>query len=361
MSHATANYPSINDEGGDLHSSHRRLSSDGQLTLSIDGRGYFQYRLRTSNTAMADDSQARAGAGPGKYDNAYMVDDDAADSAAVDITVAAEIGSQIAGEGAAAASFVVVALPIADILEGEKVTVSATGAAGVNSCAAAGDYTVGSGSTAIKLVVREAIPVQDAGDLCEVVDAAGSWPQQNRPSDPGNQRQADANGVEDTNESDPDAESQVVYSRDGSMHVNKYGYLVDDNGLLLVIADSPASNGISSSSSSDPNAKFHAHIPSRATGLIVTPTGKILAREGSSISIVGQINLIRFENPDGLDVKLRMKSNCAAANEDGFALGTWCEGSELDGKQHIYMAETAVSGPGILGKPGDQGFGRLSN
>ena len=115
------------------------------------------------------------------------------------------------------------------------------------------------------------------------------------------------NNVEQANDGDNAYESQVVYSRDGSLHVNKYGYLVDDNGLLLV------SEGVST----DDNAKFHIHIPSRAENILVTPSGKVLAEElgGSVFSQVGQIKLARFENPQGLNVRLHMKSNCAAANE----------------------------------------------
>ena len=170
--------------------------------------------------------------------------------------------------------------------------------------------------------------------------------------------QPDANinaGSSDTVESEADGDddnfSQVVYSRDGSLHVNKYGYLCDDNGLLLV----------STGKSLDVNAKFHIHIPSRAESILVTPSGKVLAEElgGSVFTDVGQLKLARFENPQGLNVRLHMKSNCAAANEDGFALGNWCAGTELDGKDHVYMSETQVSGPGIVGKPGDQGLGRI--
>merc|ERR1712146_79100 len=148
--------------------------------------------------------------------------------------------------------------------------------------------------------------------------------------------------------------SQNVYSRDGSMHVNRFGYLVDDNGLLLI-------GEANSNRVSDTEAKHHIHIPSRAEGIVVTPTGKVLAEElgGSKYSEVGSILLTRFENPQGLNVRLKMKSNCVAANEDGFALGNWCAGTDLDGKDHTYMAETSVSGPGIVGKPGDQGFGRI--
>ena len=127
--------------------------------------------------------------------------------------------------------------------------------------------------------------------------------------------------------------------------------MCDDNGLLLV----------SEGKSLDENAKFHIHVPSRAESILVTPSGKVLAEElgGSVFTDVGQLKLARFENPQGLNVRLHMKSNCAAANEDGFALGNWCAGTELDGKDHVYMSETQVSGPGIVGKPGDQGLGRI--
>ncbi len=310
---------------GDLHSSHRQLSSDGQLTLSINGRGYFQYRLRTANTSMYDEYQTD----PSEYSNGYMDETQGSPEirgAVIIITKVTDVISSQESYATGASPHFVIASGDANTKEGEQILVENVYG---QICAAKGLYTVRTNSTAnaTTLDVQESIPVQDIGDECVAQDISN-------------------------------AESQVVYSRDGSVHVNKYGYLVDDNGLLLVIA---YVNGINPYYSADSNAKFHAHISSRATGIIVTPTGKILVREGVSIGIVGQIKLVRFENQDGLDVKLRMKSNCAAANEYGFALGTWCEGSELDGKQHTYFEETIVSGPGILGKPGDQGFGRLSN
>lgn len=160
-------------------------------------------------------------------------------------------------------------------------------------------------------------------------------------------------GMESEEDGDVIMLSQTIYGRDGSLHVNKYGYLVDDNGLLLV------SDG--TVRSSDPNARHHIHVPSRADNILVTPTGKVMAVElgGSSFIKIGQIKLARFENPQGLNIRLEMQSNCNAANEDGFALGNWCAGTELDGKMHTYYSETDVSGPGIVGNPGEQGFGRL--
>ena len=48
------------------------------------------------------------------------------------------------------------------------------------------------------------------------------------------------NSVEAADDGDSTSFSQVVYSRDGSMHVNKYGYLCDDNVSLEEIADMPS-------------------------------------------------------------------------------------------------------------------------
>lgn len=260
---------------GDLHPKHRHLSQEGQLSLSIDGRGYFQYRLRVadSSAAAANDPSQKA-PDAGKYDAGY-------------------------NDGTNA-----------------------------NKPAANSDGTVGAGQ-------------DDKGDGTNSAETAANT----------------GNG-----DGDSDFFSQVVYSRDGSMHVNRFGYLVDDNGLLLVSqAEQNSDNAAKASRSTDANAKFHIHVPSRAEGILVTPTGKILAEElgGSAFTSVGQLKLARFENPQGLNIRMRMKSNCAAANEDGFALGNWCAGGDLDGKDHVYVAETAVSGPGIVGNPGDQGFGRI--
>ena len=257
---------------GDLHPKHRHLSEAGQLKLTIDGRGYFQYRLRVATTNAAGDPSQKA---ESSYDGGY-------NSAAPTANSGANAGQNDNGDGGRDAN---------------------------------GD------------------PNSSAEEIANGKAAEG-----------GNAAVAAADG-------DAAFFSQVVYSRDGSMHVNRFGYLVDDNGLLLV------SDGLST----DQNAKFHIHIPSRAEGILVTPTGKILSEElgGSAFTSVGQLKLARFENPQGLNIRMRMKSNCAAANEDGFALGNWCAGSDLDGKDHVYVAETAVSGPGIVGDPGDQGFGRI--
>ena len=290
----------LRSNNGDLSPQHRRLSQAGQLKLKIDGRGYFMYRLRVKTTdATADASQATAGT-TNEYHQGYMADGNAADC--IDPTGTdngcdshdnkADCEAATNTAGTATCQF------------------NPTGSPVSNSAASAGekDGAAGASTTA-------------------------------------------SNNVEEAADGDTDNFSQVVYSRDGSLHVNKYGYLCDDNGLLLV----------STGKSLDVNAKFHIHIPSRAESILVTPSGKLLAEElgGSVFTDVGQLKLARFENPQGLNVRLHMKSNCAAANEDGFALGNWCAGTELDGKDHVYMSETAVSGPGIVGKPGDQGLGRI--
>ena len=262
---------------GDLRPEHRRLSEEGQLKLSIDGRGYFQFRLRVPEAATdigsTDDSQK---------------DPDAATDAGTP------------GMGVADGS-------------------------------------------------------QDQYDAAYGVAA----PTANAQAGGAGNRGSQAHEVETADDGDASHESQVIYSRDGSLHINKFGYLVDDNGLLLIGELSAADN--SDTPVTDVNAKFHIKIPSRADGVLVTPSGQVLAEElgGSKFTKVGQIMLARFENPQGLNIRLKMKSNCAAANEDGFALGNWCAGGELDGKDHTYMAETSVSGVGIIGKPGAQGFGRI--
>ena len=61
----------------------------------------------------------------------------------------------------------------------------------------------------------------------------------------------------------------------------------------------------------------------------------------------------------GLNHYKTVKSRCSTANDFGFALGNWCEGSALDGKPHEYWVETEVSGTGHIGSPGYPGFGIL--
>merc|ERR1712167_482227 len=75
----------------------------------------------------------------------------------------------------------------------------------------------------------------------------------------------DGQGLENDDDGDDEHISQVVYNKDGSLHVNKYGYLCDDNGYLLVSKGRGKGNG-----------RHHIHIPSRADKIIVTPSGKIM-------------------------------------------------------------------------------------
>ena len=309
----------LRSNNGDLSPQHRRLSQAGQLKLKIDGRGYFMYRLRVKTTdASADASQANAGAST-VYGQAYR--------GQTEIAVDDAVSAAAAGSGT---------IPIADttmaLTKGQKVAL--TGA----SCLNAGTFTVLAdvdSAAQATIDVNEAVVVDaNAAANCKVI----LDPPPNAGASAGQADAAGASGadVEEANDGDDDNFSQVVYSRDGSLHVNKYGYLCDDNGLLLV----------SEGKSLDVNAKFHIHVPSRAESILVTPSGKVLAEElgGSVFSDIGQLKLARFENPQGLNVRLHMKSNCAAANEDGFALGNWCAGTDLDGKDHVYMSETQVSG-----------------
>jgi hypothetical protein len=271
---------------GDLRPKHRHLSEEGQLNLGIQGRGYFQFRLRVKDDSAAANSGDASQQADGTYNGAYA---DTTDTDADTVADGKPANNSPAGAGSA---------------DGPQ-----------------------SGSGA---------------------------PDEENSIEKREEKDSESGGTD----RDSSFFSQVVYSRDGSLHVNRFGYLVDDNGLLMV-GEGKQVDG--TSTVVDDHARFHIHIPSRAEGIVVTPTGSVLAEElgGSKYTKAGQIMLARFENPQGLNVRLKMKSNCVAADEDGFALGNWCAGTELDGKDHTYMAETSVSGPGIMGKPGDQGFGRI--
>jgi hypothetical protein len=352
---------------GDLHPAHRRLSEEGQLNLKIDGRGYFQYRLRVKETdASADGSQT----GNTGYDGGYVANICRAPSSTKVLAATAEATCNAVTVAAtclttdSSAAVAAVALSAASTAVG-VLTVTANGAnfaigdsVSLASCtvsASNGDYLVSAAAaTSITITDTDGVALSALAtdhSSCTVARAVGA----KCDAQPVDNAAASAGSADGGSEAAADGDSvnfsQTVYSRDGSLHVNKYGYLVDDNGLLLISA------GVGS----DANSKFHIHVPSRAEGVLVTPSGKILAEElgGSAFTNIGQIKLARFENPQGLNIRLSMKSNCAAANEDGFALGNWCAGGDLDGKDHTYLAETAVSGAGILGSPGDQGFGRI--
>ena len=163
----------------------------------------------------------------------------------------------------------------------------------------------------------------------------------------------DAQGIEAL---EPDSEymQKVVYSLGGSLHRNKYGYLVDNNGLLL----------IGEGKSSDQNAQHHLHVPSRYNEVYFDGNGKIWVVElnGAVYTNIGTITLARFEDPKGLNKYKSIKSRCIAEdNEFGFMLGSWCRDTWLDGLEIDYMDASLVSGPGIIGKPMDQGLGRIIN
>ena len=379
---------------GDLHPKHRHLSEEGQLNLGISGRGYFAYRLRVQATDASDDPSQQVPTG-GDYDQAYhegsdksatateiekksitAYDPDDEYTSTTDETeeekrqAARDTANTFTAQSAATSNF-------EKIKAGDKIevsVVSSTVSLPNPKCARAGTYTVksvtaGTADTPAKIVTNEDQVTQAKDDECEVkrIGPSSNADRNHGLDDKGDgtdSMEKEGNGAIGANgypEAGHDGDgvyfSQVVYGKDGSLHVNRFGYLVDDNGLLLV------SQGLNHNGTplTTKNARFHIHIPSRADGIIVTPTGKVMAEEllGAAYSIVGQIMLARFENPQGLNVRIKMKSNCMAANEDGFALGNWCKGGDLDGKDHVYMSETIVSGPGIIGKPGEQGFGRV--
>lgn len=399
---------------GHLSPSHRRLSQQGMMELSIDGEGFFAYALRVKEPGTdgaADESMIAAatteyngayGGTPGPANsaaNAGQQTDGAvaaasscvytAPTAAAAATCKASDGSttdacttstalKAAGVAAAAGdeteceslndglgASTTTTLADGDLTATGEVTVDAQTNGGANSgagqfkagdivliasCPALGEADTDTrldGDYKVKSVANDVVTLMDmdGNDLSgiSVVDEAGCTITKKK------------QGAENT-EPEDGFYIQVVYSRDGSLHVNKYGFLVDDNGLLLLGA-ARGSDGMEEGA--DTVAKEAIHIPSRAEDIIVTNTGKVVVQEqaGSKFTPVGQVKLTRFANPMGLNIRLHMKSRCSSMNEIGFSLGNWCAGSVLDGKPHEYLAESEVSGPGEKGNPGDAGIG----
>lgn len=401
---------------GHLSPEHRRLSQQGMMELSIDGEGFFAfaYRVKEPGTDGAADESMTAAADT-EYNGAYGGTPGPANSAAnagqqTDGAVGAAslcaFTAQTAGAAATCTAsdgsvtdacstdtaLAAAGANVADTDDDECIalndglgasttsTIAAAGftavgvitvpvqtGGGANSGAGqykAGDIVTVAGCTAlaegdtgaalvgdykVKAVAAATVTLMDmdGNDLSGLSlnqDDAGSCTITKK-----------AQGAENT---EPEAGFyiQVVYSRDGSLHVNKYGFLVDDNGLLLLGA-ARGSDGMEEGA--DTVGKEAIHIPSRAEDIIVTNTGKVVVQEqaGSKFTAVGQVKLTRFANPMGLNIRLHMKSRCSSMNEIGFSLGNWCAGSVLDGKPHEYLAESEVSGPGEKGNPGDAGIG----
>lgn len=149
------------------------------------------------------------------------------------------------------------------------------------------------------------------------------------------------------NSGDPLLAARLVYNRYGRFHINKYGYLVDPNGVLLIGEKSDQTKGA-------------LHIPSRWERIILTNYGKIMVEhEFGGFQTVGRIKLARFSNENSLGLynNAPIKSQCSAGNILGFALGSWCEGLDLDGLDIWYYVEGLSSGDPIEGYPLDQGLG----
>jgi len=141
----------------------------------------------------------------------------------------------------------------------------------------------------------------------------------------------------------------IVYNRYGRFHINKYGYLSDPNGVLLLGVEE------------DLTTKGAIHIPSRWDRIIIDIYGKVvIEHDWGGFQTAGRIKLVRFtnENSLGLYNDAPITSQCSAANSLGFALGSWCEGDgDLDGKNIWYYVESATTGTPIEGSPLEQGFG----
>ena len=287
---------------GDLHPKFRKLAELGsnRLRLKVDGRGMFAYRLKTADATtdagdtdesslnLAADERIAQG-----YHNAYSA------------------GLPTCTLGTSAGT-------------GATCTLSSRSVGDATDC----DYNADGAND-------DAVNANSDGSECVYAAASGA-----AAGSPANKQRPAVD------------QKSLVYSEEGSLHVNRYGYLVDDNGLLLY-GDGEAT--------ADSNEDMSIHIPSRAEAIIVTSTGNVLAQEngGAGFANCGNIKLARFANKAGLNVYDRIVSRCAAANKLGFALGNWCKGSELDGKEHVYYEKSALSGTAFYGKPRDLGFGKI--
>ena len=144
--------------------------------------------------------------------------------------------------------------------------------------------------------------------------------------------------------------SPVVYNRYGRFHINKYGYLTDPNGVLLL------------GKKEDLVTKGALHIPSRWNRILISNFGIIYAMDDmGGLQTVGQLELVRFTNEHGLGLygDSPILSQCSGQNSLGFALGSWCEGTDLDGLPVWYYVESASSGDPIFGTPGARGLGHV--
>lgn len=324
-----------------VHPKHRRLSQMGMLDLSIDGRGYFAFALRVKAPgadAASDESMATPGSAD--YDSAYGT------GAPGPANTASSSGMQVDGGEDGLCRYTE---PTAD--DAATCLNSAGGAGAGTECSVTAIANTGKESPAVGVIC----PVTSSADKCTAQEISDQKDACNAASSDlaatGAENNDGAEGVEHY--------LQVVYSRDGSLHINRYGFLVDDNGLLLL--------GRAAKTNTDPTeedattlAKEAIHIPSRTDEIIVTTTGKVISKtDGAVFTQVGQLKLTRFANPMGLNVRLNMRSRCSSMNEIGFSLGNWCAGTPLDGKAHEYLVETEVSGAGEVANPGDSGYGNI--
>lgn len=103
----------------------------------------------------------------------------------------------------------------------------------------------------------------------------------------------------------------IAYTRDGSFNIDSQGQLCTSDGLLL---------------------QPQITIPQNANEITITPDGNVAVKVGNETqtTTVGQIQLVRFQNPAGL-----------------LAIG------------HNLYTETPASGVPLIGTPGEDGVGLL--
>ena len=143
--------------------------------------------------------------------------------------------------------------------------------------------------------------------------------------------------------------NQIVYSRYGNLHINKFRMLTDPNGLLIVGETKEGHRGF-------------LHIPEFYETVHIAQDGKIHVKYLSGASeFVGKIQVAKFPSKYGLNLYSNdgFEVSCVGANAFGFSLGSWCRGGDLDGKKLWYYVESGNSGHPNVVDPSPWGDGRL--
>ncbi len=125
-----------------------------------------------------------------------------------------------------------------------------------------------------------------------------------------------------------------VYSRFGMLHVNKFRMVVNANGLLLIGKTKLNNDG-------------YVHVPEYYNSVLIKQNGNIeITYINGTNEYVGKINMVLFPNKYGLNIweGVGFQIFCDGSGAFGYAMGTWCKNTELDGKTIWYYHGTVDSG-----------------